>query len=463
MLIIYLIFLICVKSEYQYFFRELLQRNHVDEKVKYGAPQFDLHHSVFVVNSGAENSTLGKVFAIRLLEEMNSLGYDPMLSSDLSRTHDQSTIFFKQTGFDSRYRPTIMCIAPGQSDRLIVTKGDENVIAGVRDVILQSWPKGIQKEEKEPTKWDTPFEFKLSGNPWVSTNEESTACRALLADLIAKMGFMRWRFYVSVNLKGGTDVFFFIKDEDYTCMEKDFGVLSLNRKDRIRLIKFGDEVKASVQQCIEENHKTTDVEEKDYHGAVEYKLKGSPFAASGMEAIATRRLLCRLLETLRNKGWEVLSAFDISRKLTDKSIFIMQRVSTVRTGVKFASVALSSSDTLRLIDFPSDVRQPLRNLIEKQYKVGIQKETTPDDSTLELQLSGRPWTMNTACGLHSRYMLSAVILEAEKRGWKLMASADVSSKYVHQENGPDYPLDVHSWFFCKEQTKFEQSDNGDGM
>ena len=28
-----------------------------------------------------------------------------------------------------------------------------------------------------------------------------------------------------------------------------------------------------------------------------------------------------------------------------------------------------------------------------------------------------------------------------------MASADVSSKYVREENGPDYPLDVHSLFF----------------
>ena len=30
-----------------------------------------------------------------------------------------------------------------------------------------------------------------------------------------------------------------------------------------------------------------------------------------------------------------------------------------------------------------------------------------------------------------------------------MASADTSAKYVHQENGPDYPLDVHSWFLIR--------------
>ena len=31
-------------------------------------------------------------------------------------------------------------------------------------------------------------------------------------------------------------------------------------------------------------------------------------------------------------------------------------------------------------------------------------------------------------------------------GWNLVASLDVSAKYIHQENGPDYPIDVHSWY-----------------
>ena len=45
-------------------------------------------------------------------------------------------------------------------------------------------------------------------------------------------------------------------------------------------------------------------------------------------------------------------------------------------------------------------------------------------------------------------MLLLALKEAARYGWQLAASADVSAKYVHQENGPDYPADVHSWFFC---------------
>ena len=49
---------------------------------------------------------------------------------------------------------------------------------------------------------------------------------------------------------------------------------------------------------------------------------------------------------------------------------------------------------------------------------------------------------------HARSMLLLALKEAARYGWQLSASADVSAKYVHQENGPDYPADVHSWFFC---------------
>ena len=35
---------------------------------------------------------------------------------------------------------------------------------------------------------------------------------------------------------------------------------------------------------------------------------------------------------------------------------------------------------------------------------------------------------------------------ADGLGWKVVASADVSAKYVHPDHGSDYPIDVHSWY-----------------
>ncbi len=44
-------------------------------------------------------------------------------------------------------------------------------------------------------------------------------------------------------------------------------------------------------------------------------------------------------------------------------------------------------------------------------------------------------------------MLLHMLKKANEYGWQLVASLDVSAKYVHRDKGPDYPIDVHSWYF----------------
>ena len=66
-----------------------------------------------------------------------------------------------------------------------------------------------------------------------------------------------------------------------------------------------------------------------------------------------------------------------------------------------------------------------------------------------MKLRGNPWAtgINGHDGIHARSLLCHLFQAFASRNWKPLTSADVSAKYVHQENGPDYPIDVHSIFF----------------
>lgn len=55
-------------------------------------------------------------------------------------------------------------------------------------------------------------------------------------------------------------------------------------------------------------------------------------------------------------------------------------------------------------------------------------------------------------GYHGRALLLALLTSYTAFGWRLVCSADVSSKYIHQQHGPDYPLDVHSWYFMYDES-----------
>lgn len=252
------------------------------------------------------------------------------------------------------------------------------------------------------------------------------------------------------NLKGGTDSLFFIYDDDHPGGAgrgpEDLAMLSLNRSDRIRLINFDRRIAALVKTVIMRFFQTKEPEEREYCGTMEFKLKGYPFLSSGSEAVATRQLICRILEALRDTGWSMRATFDISRKPNDKSVFLFERCESAK--LKFACLALSDTDTLRLLNFPSQVTTYLMGILRDMYMPGVSDEGARDGSCYEVRLNGSPWSHNSSYNLHARSMLLLALKEAARYGWQLAASADVSAKYVHQENGPDYPADVHSWFFC---------------
>ena len=56
---------------------------------------------------------------------------------------------------------------------------------------------------------------------------------------------------------------------------------------------------------------------------------------------------------------------------------------------------------------------------------------------------------NLPQGLSSYYRstLIHILQRTTARGWRLVASADVSSDYIHQEDRGTYPNDVYTWYF----------------
>ena len=133
---------------------------------------------------------------------------------------------------------------------------------------------------------------------------------------------------------------FFTLTEDCEGYNPQLAILSLNRTDRLRLINF-DAFDSDVTQLVEDTivrfYQTSPPKVRDYHGSKEFKLNGNPFCClTPDESVLTRQLICRLLEAFATRGWAILTTLDISRKTTDKSVFILQR--TIIPGLPLISI-----------------------------------------------------------------------------------------------------------------------------
>ena len=223
-------------------------------------------------------------------------------------------------------------------------------------------------------------------------------------------------------------------------------VISLNSTDRIRLIAAPPEVTQCVRNTIVSFWKKGIQKEQDYYGSWDFKLKGTPWWADGTEAVQSRLLITKIVEALLARGWIVQIGIDMTSKDQDKSVLMFQR-SAVPPAPIFC-LSLNETDKLRLINAPQNVIDMFRQVVESKWLFRIQQEN-PYDQSWEIKLNGNPWNygINGHDGAHGRVLLCFLLQAFAQLGWRHVLSADVSAKYVHQENGPDYPIDVHSWWF----------------
>jgi len=291
----------------------------------------------------------------------------------------------------------------------------------------------------------------LKGNPWSSESpDEAILARKLIISLVGSLSLLNWKFHGAVNIRTGCgNCMFFMYDERHAMTKDDFALVAPGRWDRLRLIGFDTPAIEGARLTVLRFHQRDPDDRYDNNSNVaEYKLKGYPFSCGGEEGINARQLICRLLETLRDRGWQVLAGVDIGPKRSfEKSNLLMSKCESAR--LKFACVAPADMDRLYLINFPHQIGQLLKQTFRKHYMPGVASEAARDASAIhEIVLQGPPWSQNSSYNLHARSMLLMMIKDLSTYGWKLVATSDATAKYVHHDNGVDYPQDVQSLYFC---------------
>ena len=81
--------------------------------------------------------------------------------------------------------------------------------------------------------------------------------------------------------------------------------------------------------------------------------------SSGDEGVASRHLICKILETLASQGYYATSGLDITRKDNDKSLLLFQQ--GVPMQATFMCLSLNDTDKVKLIAAPPNVVQVSKN------------------------------------------------------------------------------------------------------
>jgi len=417
-------------------------------KDKLGVLQFTMAADLFVTASGKEPATMGKLFCIKILEELHKIGFDLVIGSDLMRARfSASALFFRKVA-EERPPAKVICVAAGKEDRIILINHDHRVKSIVEETIRNAWPSGIQRSEEEEVLGHVLHELKMNGYPW-RASEANIDNNRIVNMVVENLSKINLRLVGGINIKGGTDSLFFLADPKTT--KTQFCSISLCRKNRLRLVDCKEETEIA-RRVIEQNSgfHIEDESVREHHAKL--KLSGKPWHCSGKEAMLARQLVARIGEAMLQRGWALTEAIDISRREDDKSMLLFQKCSPVNNA-SIACICLTSTDHLRLIDFNPGDQEVLKTCVLENYMPGVNGVDSSEGRSLKFDLVGSPWG-SWDWGLHARHLLLHLFEAASRLGFKVIASADVSSKFATDGDGnPDYPLDVHSIFLVKMPTQ----------
>ena len=276
-------------------------------KEKLGVLQFSMSAPLFRTNNGKEPATLGKLFCLRLLEELHKMGYDLQIGADLTRArYAAGALFFRKVTSE---RPTakVVCIAPGKQDTIVLLNHDERVKSMVENAIKDAWPSGIQRREEQEVLGHTVHDIKMNGYPW-KTLEANVDNNRIIHMIIANLSRINLRLVGGINIKGGTDSLFFIEDSGSNAQ---FSTISLCQRIPLKLVRCKEESQCVRQAIANSGFRIEDESEKEHHAKM--RLNGSLWHCSGTEAVQSRQLVARISAAMLQRGWALTDVINISR------------------------------------------------------------------------------------------------------------------------------------------------------
>lgn len=385
-----------------------------------------------------------------IIQKLGQAGWLPVVSSDLRRMGDCANVLMQyspQQRLTDDISSHILVIGISGFDKLRIFTHHAPITNVVKEAVRQNL--SIQSEEAENSAGVAVTKIKIHGTPWGYVSEqESIAARGTIARFIQDLAKLNVRLLINFNTKPSADTFFFTMGADPAVVDTpDCGLitLGLNSNDQLRVIAIRKDaifnnVINSLRKVIQKHWHRGLQDEWTSNRSHTFKMKGNPWWTDGAETVESRIVICKILEAMVALGWRIACATDISRKPQDKTTFIFKYVRYSHS-VVIPCLSFNESDKIRAINMPGDCLQSVGQVINKLWTV---TRTQTYGRSTEWKLSGCIWDFSNYYG---KSLALHLLTTMNSRHYALYTSADVSSKYVHRKNAPDYPMDVHSWFF----------------
>uniref|UniRef100_A0A0K2TQJ9 Uncharacterized protein n=1 Tax=Lepeophtheirus salmonis TaxID=72036 RepID=A0A0K2TQJ9_LEPSM len=425
-----------------------------------------------------EDMTIIKVAFCRIFGALFCFGYDMVISTNLAREGTHSTIFFKLRDSQDYFYSLnylshkFICIAPHSTESIILINIPKVSVEEILKIIHLTWSPGIKSKQTladDERSVTVVIALKLCGNPWTqayyNSGKNTIQARSVILEIVRSLSIHKWRFAANINYTGNADSLFFQWCPNLDLEDDKYCAIVLSRYDRLRCLQAPQGLQQSIKECINKYWYLGLQKTRDYHGVTEFKFGGCPWWSDGNDAVEARFFMSTLMGALKSNAWEVCGTFDLTRHNHDKTTFLLRHCRP--QNLSHMCISFCKSNRIRLIVSSSEISEESELALTTRLNETIKQNWVslgPRNfgKSIEWKLEGDPWECEGLYLDQTRcvYLLCLLLESIQPLGWRLIASADVSSKNI-DSNDRGYslvgkPEDVHTWFFLYDQKLFRE-------
>ncbi|KAI8917517.1 hypothetical protein DFJ77DRAFT_456720 [Powellomyces hirtus] len=192
-----------ISPEYHAEFRKVIFAS--GHQIQSERPYACSHQFKLVGNPWVYKHGSGRTESLRLVVMIMSLmvrsGWQLVLTTDISaKTYDKDMWMFRRAGAGVPQPQSFCVVSFAYPDQLRLIDGPDELLQVIRQTIQTSYRKGLQEEGT--TVKGAPV-FKLFGNPWVASGDETMYTRRFLLELLASFERIGWTIYASLDITTG--------------------------------------------------------------------------------------------------------------------------------------------------------------------------------------------------------------------------------------------------------------------
>ena len=321
-----------------------------------------------------------------------------------------------------------MCIAIRTADILRIILGSDYEASIIRQIIQETWPKGILREMFQ---LNGVHEFRLNGSPFgpYISSSDAIASRRMGERILHRLYHDGWKLLLSSNLTLATDLttWFFKKVPGASCSSRPFLVVALGSWDSLMILYSPMDLHQLFKDVIERTW-PKGVQKWTYKNEVLLiKLNGYPWSPDGEETVYSRVILQTLIGDLLQKQWKLCGNSNLKSSANTFFFEYDENMPPGQPSPAQFTISFNGHDLLRVISAPESLISAVRGTIQRHWRKGIQRELRYAESW-EFKLKGTPWWTSGDEAVESRFLVLRLMEALQAYGWSPVASIDSSRK-----------------------------------